>query len=231
MYTLFEHSHRSGAPVWNALAFEFLDQKNLLGVDRQFLLGRSVLVSPVLEKGASTVDAIFPPGIWFDYHTYKHIQGPKTVTLDAPTDGHMPLHIRGGHILPLQGSALTVAEARQTPFHLVVAFSRCGRSKGSLYIDDGTSLEVGLNFSSIKITANHTTISTQGYFGYNAIPDIQKITLVGLPSTHALVHKSNTVKFAEPIQANIATVIDGPFATVTLEGIRLPLNRPFTLQL
>ncbi|KAJ9069283.1 hypothetical protein DSO57_1020094 [Entomophthora muscae] len=242
MYTLLEHSHLTGAPVWNALAFEFLDQKNLLSVDRQFLLGRSVLVSPVLEKGASTVNAIFPPGTWFDYHTFKSVEGPKTVMLDAPTDGHMPLHVRGGHILPLQGSALTVAEARRTPFHLIVAFDPItSKSEGELYVDDGESLHVGPNYSSIKFSADAYTISSRGHFGYHSTPEIKNITLLGLPCSHPLMQRhgstvmlsitTTTSKTKQMIPATITATKDAAFPIISLENIKLPLNGPFTLQL
>lgn len=31
---------------------------------RQFMVGPSLLVSPVLEQGATSVHAYFPPGLW-----------------------------------------------------------------------------------------------------------------------------------------------------------------------
>lgn len=239
-YTLFQKAHLAGAPVWNALAFEFLDQKDLLAVDRQFLLGRSILVSPVVEQGATTVDAIFPPGHWFDFYAYKHIQGPTRATLAAPTDGNMPLHVRGGHIVPLQDAAMTVAEARQTPFHLVVALNpKCGKAKGELYLDDGESLHVGPHYSSIKFSADASSLASRGYFGYKAIPDIARVTLLGLPSNHALAQRAGanatltvtttSSKNSRQLTAVVTSVADGPFSIVTLEKMSLPLTGPFTL--
>ena len=43
------------APV-RALFFEFPDEPELFGIDRQYLIGRDILVTPVLTPNVSTVD-------------------------------------------------------------------------------------------------------------------------------------------------------------------------------
>lgn len=37
-------------------------------VDRQFLWGSSLLISPVLEQGASSVESVLPAGVWYDFY-------------------------------------------------------------------------------------------------------------------------------------------------------------------
>lgn len=44
-----------GTPPIRALFWEFPDEPELFGVDRQFLVGRDILVTPVLEPGVATV--------------------------------------------------------------------------------------------------------------------------------------------------------------------------------
>lgn len=39
------------------------------GIDRQFLWGRSLLVTPVLDPGVDYVDGYFPEGLWYDFYT------------------------------------------------------------------------------------------------------------------------------------------------------------------
>ncbi|KAI0233712.1 hypothetical protein L0F63_002149 [Massospora cicadina] len=242
LYTLFERSHRSGAFVWNPLAFEFPTIKQLLSVDRQFLLGRSLLVSPALERGATTVRAIFPPGQWFDFHSHNHILGPKTVTLDAPTDGDLPMHVRGGHMVTLQGPGLTTTESRRTPFHLIVALDpQSGQSRGELYLDDGESLHVGTNYSEIRFGADLATLTARGHFGFHppSVPAIHKLTLLGLPASHPLAQTSTSgvaLYVTTPTLANrevYATVTitqDPPLVIASLENLQLPLDGPFTLR-
>lgn len=49
--------------------FRFPEDRNTYSIDRQFLWGRSLLITPVLEPGASSVTAYFPRGVWYDFYT------------------------------------------------------------------------------------------------------------------------------------------------------------------
>lgn len=55
-YTLFANASTHGTPPVRALFFEFPDEPELFGVDRQFLVGADILVTPVLHPNVSTVD-------------------------------------------------------------------------------------------------------------------------------------------------------------------------------
>ena len=51
----------------------FPGDPKLYDVDRQFMLGPALVVTPVLEEGATNVTGIFPKGIWFGvYHVSIH---------------------------------------------------------------------------------------------------------------------------------------------------------------
>ena len=53
---MFADASRYGTPPVRALFFEFPDEKELYDVDRQYLIGKDVLVTPVLTPNVSTVD-------------------------------------------------------------------------------------------------------------------------------------------------------------------------------
>lgn len=146
MYTLFYYAHTQGETVMRALAWEFPNDASLRAVDTQFLLGPSILVTPVLEPNVDTVRGVFP-GIgagtrWYDWYTLAEVQAQpqQNVTLSAPLEV-INVHVRGGSILPLQQPKYTTGETRNTPYSLLVALDDNAEATGSLYLDDGVSLQ------------------------------------------------------------------------------------------
>lgn len=143
-YSLFFNSHRFGSCVWLPLFFKFPTDINCYSIEYQFLVGDSVLISPVLDEGESSVNAYFPAGIWYDFYSgsmesNNSING-TWIELDAPLD-KINIHLYGGSIIPLQTSALTTSESRKNPFDLLVQLSESNSANGFLIIDDGTSLD------------------------------------------------------------------------------------------
>lgn len=55
------------------LCFRFPTDEKTYGIDKQFLWGKSLLVTPVLEAGQDYVVGYFPKGLWYDFHTVSHI--------------------------------------------------------------------------------------------------------------------------------------------------------------
>ncbi|KIW81454.1 hypothetical protein Z517_04479 [Fonsecaea pedrosoi CBS 271.37] len=146
LYTLFYYAHTRGDTVMRALAWEFPNDPSLANADRQFFLGPSILVSPVLTQGATSVDGVFPGLVegtdtYYDWYNKSPVAIPSTknTTIDAPL-GHIPVFIRGGSILATQQMALTTRDARNTSWSIIVAPSVEGTANGSLYLDDGESL-------------------------------------------------------------------------------------------
>jgi maltase-glucoamylase len=86
------------------------------------------------------VEGYFPGSHWYDYYTglliVKESDNGKTVVLNAPID-YIPLHIRGGYIMPTQEPANTTYFSREKPFGLIVAPDMNGEAKGDLFYDDG----------------------------------------------------------------------------------------------
>ena len=145
IYTLFYQAHTTGSTVMRAMAWEFPNDPNLANADRQFFLGPAILVTPVLEQGASSVSGIFPGTgkgtLYWDWYTQTQVVVDigQNVTIPAPL-GHIPVYVRGGYVLPMQQPAMTTADARATPWSVLVALSAKGTASGSLYLDDGESL-------------------------------------------------------------------------------------------
>lgn len=146
MYTLFYHAHTKGETVMRALAWEFPNDESLRETYNQFMLGPSILVTPVLVPNVETVQGVFP-GVglgerWYDWYTLTEVDAEpgENVTLQAPLE-HINVHVRGGAVLVLQEPKLTTAETRKTPYSLLVALDSNSAASGDLYLDDGESLQ------------------------------------------------------------------------------------------
>jgi alpha-glucosidase len=146
IYTLFHQAHTTGSTVMRALSWEFPHEPQLAGVETQFLLGPNILVTPVLEPQVDTVNGVFPGivdgGSWYDWYTGGKVDAQASVntTISAPL-GHIPVYIRGGAVLPTQEPGYTTTASRKNPWGLIVALNGEGKAEGSLYVDDGESLE------------------------------------------------------------------------------------------
>uniref|UniRef100_A0A674D8I7 Alpha glucosidase 2 n=1 Tax=Salmo trutta TaxID=8032 RepID=A0A674D8I7_SALTR len=67
LYTLFHRAHTHGHTVARPLLFP--KDVRTYGIDRQFLWGKSLIVTPVLDPGVDFVVGYFPQGLWYDYYT------------------------------------------------------------------------------------------------------------------------------------------------------------------
>ncbi len=81
---LARESARTGEPMLRALEYAFPGQ-SYGRIRDQFLLGDSLLVAPVLEKGRFERQVVVPPGRWRDDEGVEHV-GPATLTLRAPLE-------------------------------------------------------------------------------------------------------------------------------------------------
>ncbi|XP_060700892.1 lysosomal alpha-glucosidase-like [Hemiscyllium ocellatum] len=140
LYTLFHKAHSAGEMVVRPLSFEFPQDPNTPSIDRQFMWGETLLITPVLEPKALEVSGYFPPTTWYSLYdgSVIHSKG-QYIILQAPLDT-INVHIRGGCILPTQEPNTTTAASRRNPFGLIVALSDQGIARGELFWDDGDSL-------------------------------------------------------------------------------------------
>lgn len=208
LYTLFYNSHKYGTQVVKGLFQEFSQDKNCRTIDRQFLLGSSILVSPVLDKGRISVDAYFPrESKWYNYYDGS-LQAGGQVVLDAPIN-FIPVHIRGGYILPTQEPANNTYYSRKNPFGLIIALDDNQQAKGELFYDDGDSIdsiENGQHF----------------YANFTFSTDELKMTVVNNPTSLMDNLKLNTIRlFGLQKQVKDVSIIDSNRQTLNINDIKL----------
>ncbi|XP_065700522.1 sucrase-isomaltase, intestinal [Patagioenas fasciata] len=231
-YTLMYDAHAHGSTVIRPVLHEFVEDRTTWEVYEQFLWGPGLLISPVMQENARTVNAYFPNARWYDYHTDEDIgaRGEFKV-LEAPLE-HINLHIRGGHILAWQRPANTTFYSRKNPMGLTVALSDTLFAEGQLYWDDGvridayedgvyllTSFTVNQNVLDIKVLHH-------GYTDPNNLM-FTDIKVLGLPSSVSQV----TVQQNGVIISSPHTIVYTPSKQLlTISSLQLALGQDYTLQ-
>jgi alpha-D-xyloside xylohydrolase len=87
----------TGCPLMRAMLLEFPDDPTSHYLDRQYMLGESLLVAPVFaDDGAVTY--YLPAGRWTSYLTGEVIEGPRWVT-ETHSALSLPLMVRPNSIL------------------------------------------------------------------------------------------------------------------------------------
>ncbi|EJD48260.1 hypothetical protein AURDEDRAFT_61187 [Auricularia subglabra TFB-10046 SS5] len=181
LYTHMRRQSVTGEPAIKPLFFAYPTDANTFPIDMQYFFGDSILVSPVTADMSQDVTFYLPNDLFYDFWTGARVQGEgKPVTRTGVAWDDLPLHIRGGSIIPLRiESAMTTAELRTKGFHLVIAPGKNGQAKGTLYLDDGESIDVGSNYNEINFHWNGLFLTSSGKFGSKFQPRIQSITFAG----------------------------------------------------
>ncbi|XP_032257174.1 putative maltase-glucoamylase-like protein FLJ16351 [Phoca vitulina] len=163
LYTLMHKAHIEGSTVVRPLLHEFTNDDKTWDIDRQFMLGPALLISPVLESNTFETRAYFPRGCWYDYSTESgSVSTGEWKILGAPLD-HINLHIRGGYILPWQEPAMNTHASRQKFMGLIVALDNNGKAEGQVFWDDGQSIDTyeNGNYFLANFTATQNLLQIQ----------------------------------------------------------------------
>merc|ERR1712070_413691 len=147
LYTLFHSAHSTGSLVSRPLWADYptLDPAHNGSFESQFMIGDGILVAPVVEEGARTLDVWFPPGFWWNLPNLPLLSASDTVNtvysgdkndgdgdirnVNAPL-GSIQIWGKAGTILPLHAPlpindenssvSLTTTTARTLPYTLLV---------------------------------------------------------------------------------------------------------------
>ncbi|KAK5121369.1 hypothetical protein LTR85_005535 [Meristemomyces frigidus] len=191
MYTLFYLSHTTGSTVMRALSWEFPQDPTLAAVDNQFLLGPSLLITPVLGQGMTEVNGTFPGiaqgEVWYDWYTQEavSVDAGENLTISAPL-GHIPVFVRGGSILPQQEALYTTAESRNSSWSLICALSADDAATGQIYLDDGESIVPPATLL-VDLTASNGSLYAAARGLYEDTNSLANVTILGVPSQPSTV--------------------------------------------
>uniref|UniRef100_A0A8C6NTV2 alpha-glucosidase n=1 Tax=Nothobranchius furzeri TaxID=105023 RepID=A0A8C6NTV2_NOTFU len=160
LYTLFYKAHTTGETVVRPVLHEFYSDRATWDVDLQFLWGKHLLITPVLDPMERLTDR------------------RKHVDMYLPAD-KLGLHIRGGAVLPTQRPEVTTTHSRSNPMGLVIALDDNNQAAGELFWDDGDSRGI-----TISVSLNKGVLTMQvtkaGYKDPNNLK-FENITVLGVP--------------------------------------------------
>lgn len=138
LYSLAGDVTQRGATFLRALVLDFPHDATARAIGDQYLLGSSLLVSPVVTPQATARPVYLPavPGGWYDFWTGAALAGGRMIDAPAPYDA-IPVHVRAGAIVPFGPELQYAAEKPADPLTVWVYAGADGAY--SLYEDDGAS--------------------------------------------------------------------------------------------
>ncbi|XP_060186606.1 alpha-xylosidase 1-like [Lycium barbarum] len=257
-YTLNYEAHNTGAPIARPLFFSFPNQPELYDVSTQFLLGSSVMVSPVLEQGKTEVKALFAPGTW--YNLFDMTQAIVTkkiqyITLAAPLNV-VNVHLFQNAIIAMQRGGMVSKEARMTPFTLIVTFPSLGtndvEAKGNIFLDDDElpEMKLGNGYSTyidFHATRSNGTVKLwsevqEGKFALDKGWFIEKVIVLGTNGTDGAfeiyvdgqpIEDTSKVKYSTAEHKYTYNLEDEgdtrKSMMMDIHGLELPLGRNFVM--
>lgn len=188
---LYSHSyqnHTTGTPLMRALVLNYQNDENVYQITDQYLLGKSLMICPVTEKGAKTRVVYLPEGIWTDYWTEKTYTGKKYYNILCPLN-KLPIFIKQGAIIPTQEPIQYVGEKEINKLTLDVYAN--ASNTFTIYNDDGKTLKYkqgNYNTTFVKSEVSISEINfkinkTKGEFNGNKINYVVKFHLTKKPTS------------------------------------------------
>lgn len=156
------------------------DDSATAAIEAQFFYGPSLLVSPVTQQDSTSVSFYLPQDTFYDFFTLKKVSGSgSSITYSNVSTSDIPVHIKGGSIIAARvNGANTTTALRDVDFELLVAPDGDGNASGSLYLDDGESVEQS-GTSEIEFSFDGTTIKMHGSFGFSTMVGVTSLTVLG----------------------------------------------------
>jgi alpha-glucosidase len=202
IYTLFREHEETGAPPLRPLWFNYPQDYatyNPVPSTEQFMLGRDLLVAPVLIPGDVRRVVYFPKGdAWLDWWTGARYEGGTYATVDAPLE-RLPIFARVGAVIPTQPPVQHTGEMARAPLSVIAVMddapasgsngsrgqttptAALGRNASRLYEDAGEGYEYRRGaFRTLTMTLYRNSLLLSREGAYNLSRPLSTVELLGV---------------------------------------------------
>lgn len=200
LYTLFYQHERTGQPVLRPLWYEYPQDVKTYLTDNEYLIGKDLLVAPVLIEGQRRREVYFPAGDdWRDWETGVIYKGGTAAQIDAPLE-RLPVFARVGAVIPTQPVVQNTTEMPKVDLTLnVIASVSAGKTDISeIFQDAGEGYGYRSNdWSAIRIEHRQglLTLARTGNFQGQKIKHVEILGFSQKPRELRIDGKSSESKF------------------------------------
>lgn len=133
-YTMYETSR----PLMTPMLYDYTSDEVTYNISDQFMFGKSMMICPVVNKGALSRPVYFPGGKWVDFWTGERIDTRRWKSFLTP-QWLMPIYIKEDAIIPKQ-QELQYLNGDPVK-ELTISCYPVSSNTYRLYEDDGKSLD------------------------------------------------------------------------------------------
>lgn len=222
LYSMRARASQKGTPMVKSLWMDFPASFSRLRTrDTQYMLGHSLLVSPVIEPNVDHVKAYFPNagGSWRNIFTYEalDVQQDTNTSIPAPLST-INVHQRPASIiLAHTEAAYTTAETSDKPYALWINLDSKGKAKGSFYTDDGISA-LPTPSRELSFCAKNGQLSGESTGEYTVPKPLERVLLMGIHK------KPSQLTTAEGRDLLPTTVFDAHRSMLNISSLDTDLN-------
>jgi alpha-glucosidase len=137
IYQAMREASETGIPALRPLFLEFPEDAETYQIDDQFLLGRDLLVAPVVRDVVTERELYLPAGDWYDYWTGRLVAGGRKLRVPVTLET-IPIYVRAGAFLFRQPVVQHTGQMSGQP--LSVTVYPATQSQAAYYEDDGETL-------------------------------------------------------------------------------------------
>ncbi|UOQ45575.1 glycoside hydrolase family 31 protein [Halobacillus salinarum] len=150
LYHLLHEAHVNNEPMLTPTFYHFEQDEKTFEENDEFMVGRSLLIANVMDKGQTKRTVYLPDhaGGWYDINASEWYAGGEEVTVDAPLS-KVPMFAQAGSVFPIcDGDISFEHNSDQSRGLLVFPRRGDGEVEQSFYEDDGETLEYQENHCS-----------------------------------------------------------------------------------